>query len=57
MKKKSGIKKKEKPLTMKGITKKHKIVKGKKENPKHLEDFENLIGGLVKEGDNKGQQN
>ena len=42
---------------MKGITKKHKIVKGKKENPKHLEDFENLIGGLVKEGDNKGQQN
>lgn len=47
MKKKSEIKKKEKPLTMKAITKKHKIVKGKKENSKHQEDFENVLDGLV----------
>ncbi len=47
MKKKSEIKNKKKPLTMKGITKKHKIVKGEKENPKHIEDFEKILDSLV----------
>jgi hypothetical protein len=54
MKKEEVKKGKNTPKTMKEVTKNHKIVKDKKENPEHLEDFENILNGLVKDGDNKG---
>jgi len=52
MKKKEVKKKRSTPKTMKQITEKHgKFVKGKEENPNHLEDFERVLSDLV--NDNK----
>lgn len=48
MKKKEVKKKKSMPRTMKQITKNHKVVKGKKENPNHKEDFGYTLKRLLK---------
>jgi hypothetical protein len=51
MKKKEVKKKRSTPKTMKELTRNHKVVEGKKENPNHLEDFEDVLNGLI--NDNK----
>lgn len=48
MKKKEVKKKSNTSKTMKQITKNHKVVEGKKENPNHFEDFERALKDLLK---------